>query len=128
MSKFDEKVIVLFRALPLSQHNHLNQSQWHCLGDLAQRWDLIIFSTDKNLGPSIAERRPYIRQILAEHLLNEDHCQYLPTEDAKLKLATQHCWFLKIYSNWSHTLPLEAKETYFKPALAKENLGQMWLP
>jgi hypothetical protein len=61
MSKFDEKMNVLIRALPRSRRYNLNRSQQHCLGDLAHRQDLIVFPTDKNLGPSIAERRPYIR-------------------------------------------------------------------
>jgi hypothetical protein len=71
---------------------------------------------------------PYIRKILAEHLLNEDHYQYLPREDAKIKLAAQRRQFLKMYSDWSNTLPLEAKETYFKLALTKDNLSQMRVP
>jgi hypothetical protein len=56
MSKFDEKMNVLIRALPRSRRYNLNRSQQHCLGDLAQRQDLIVFPTDKNLGPSIAKR------------------------------------------------------------------------
>jgi hypothetical protein len=53
MSKFDEKLNVLIRALPRSRRYNLSQSQErHCLGNLAQRQDLIIFPTDKNLGPS----------------------------------------------------------------------------
>jgi hypothetical protein len=99
MSKFDEKLKVLVGALPRSRRYNLYRSQRHCLGNLAQRQDLIVFPTDKNLGPSIAERRPYIRQILTEPLLNEDHYQYLPTENATTELAAQGCRFLKIHSD-----------------------------
>jgi hypothetical protein len=128
MSRFNEKLNVLIRALPRSRRYNLSRSQRQCLGDLAQRQDLIIFPTDKNLGPSIAERRPYIRQILTEHLLNEVHYQYLPTESAKTELAAQRCRFLKIYSDWGHTLPSEAEETYFKRSLTKDNLSQTRVP
>jgi hypothetical protein len=128
MSKFDNRLTALIRALPRSRRYNLSRSQRQCLGDLAQRQDLIIFPTDKNLGPSIAERRPYIRQILAEHLLNEENYQYLPTEDATIELAAQRCRFLKIHSDWSHTLPSEAEETYFKRALTKDHLGQTRVP
>ena len=128
MSKFDKKLNVLIRALPRSRRYNLTRPQRRCLGDLAQRQDLIIFPTDKNLGPSISERRPYIRQILAEHLLNKDHYEYLPTDDAKIELAAQRCRFLKIYSDWNHTLPSEAEETYFKRSLTKDNLSQTRVP
>jgi hypothetical protein len=60
MSKFHEKLNVLIRALPRSRRYNLNRSQRHCLGDLAQRQDLIVFPTDKNLGPSIAKQRPCV--------------------------------------------------------------------
>jgi hypothetical protein len=83
---------------------------------------------DKNQGPSISEHRPYIWQILAEHLLNKNHFQYLPMDDAKIRIAAQPCRFLKIYSDWSHTLPLEAEETYFKCDLTKDNLSQTRVP
>jgi hypothetical protein len=128
MSKFDEKLNVLIRALPRSRRYNLSQSQRHCLGDLGQRQDLIIFPTDRNLGPSIAERRPHIRQIPAEHLLNEDQYQYLPADDAKNELDAQRCRFLRIYSDWAHTLPSEAEETPFKRSLTKDNLGQTRVP
>ena len=128
MAKFDDKLNVLIRALPRSRRYNLTRPQRRCLGDLAQRQDLIVFPTDKKLGPSIAERRPYIRQILVEHLLNEDHYQCLPTETSETKLAAQRCRFLKIYSDWSHTLPSEAEETYFKRALSKDNLARTRVP
>jgi hypothetical protein len=128
MSKFDEKLNVLIRALPRSRRYNLSRSQQHCLGDLAQRQDLIIFPTDTNLGPSIAERRPYIKQILAEHSLNEHQYLYLPADDVKNELDAQRCRFLKIYSDRAHTLPSEAEETYFKRSLTKDNLGQTRVP
>jgi hypothetical protein len=149
MSKFDEWLTALIRALPCSrrynpsrpQRQYLgdlaqpprrynpSRPQRQYLGDLAQRQDLIIFPTNKNLGPSIAERQPYIRQSLAEHLHNEDNYQYLPTEDATIKLAAQRCRFLKIHSDWSDMLPSEAEKTYFKCALLnKDNLGQTRVP
>jgi hypothetical protein len=77
MSKFDERLTALIGALPRSRCYNLCQPQRQCLGNLAQRQDLIIFPTGNNLGPSIAERQPYIRQILAEHLLNKNNYQYL---------------------------------------------------
>jgi hypothetical protein len=46
MSKFDEKLNVLIRALPRSRRYNLSRSQRHCLDDLAQRQDLIVFPTN----------------------------------------------------------------------------------
>jgi hypothetical protein len=128
MSKFDKKSNVLIRALPCSQRYNLNRSQGHCLNDLAQRQDLIVFSTDKDLGPSIAERRPYVRQIITKHLLNKEHYQYLPAETATTELAEQRCRFLKMYSDWGHTVPSKAEETYFKRSLTKDHLCQTRVP
>jgi hypothetical protein len=51
MSKFDEKLNVLIRALPCSRQFNLNRSQRHCLGNLAQRQDLIVFPRKKKPRP-----------------------------------------------------------------------------
>jgi hypothetical protein len=49
-------------------------------------------------------------------------------ETATTELAAQRCRFLKIYSNWGHTVPSEAEETYLKCSLTKDNLNQTRVP
>lgn len=50
--------------------------------------------------PNVYKSRTNIQQILAEHLLNEDHNQSLPMDIASVELAAQRCQFLKIYLIW----------------------------
>ena len=95
---------------------------------MSKRHDLIVFPTDKNLGPSNAERTPYIRQVLTEHLLNETNYEFIREEQASIELAEQRERFLLIYGEWKHTLPSEAEETYFKRATKAEYLNKTRVP
>jgi hypothetical protein len=47
------------------------------LDQLRQNHNLVVFKTDKNLGPALLERDIYIRRALSDHLLNQVHYRQL---------------------------------------------------
>ena len=59
----------LHKALTLSKHFNLTKQEQHGIQELKKRDDLVIFPTDKNLGPYVISREDYIKQFLNEHLL-----------------------------------------------------------
>jgi hypothetical protein len=98
------------------------------ISKLRNRKDLIVYLTDKNLGPSIADRPKYIRDVLETHLLNDENYEYLPSDKAKEELTRQQNNFLEIHSEFGHLLPTEAKQVYFKQALCPDQLSQTRIP
>jgi hypothetical protein len=90
--------------------------------------DLIIFPTDKNLGPSVSERSEYIKQVLAEHLLKTSNYEYLDRQRAELALSQQKERFIGIHKQYADQLPSEAEKTYFERALSKEHLATLRTP
>ena len=59
----------LFQAQPIE--SNLLRIQMTALRSLKSSKDLIVFKTDKNLGPAIIERNRYINRALEDHLLDK---------------------------------------------------------
>jgi hypothetical protein len=128
LATFDEKLNDCRRALPRHRRHNLSPSQRNVIRELRNRPDLIIFQTDKNLGPSVSDRQHYIREVLTTHLLNDTNYEFLPPATAAQELRNQRTAFLKIHKKFGHLLPSEAEETYFKRAMKKEHLNQTRVP
>jgi hypothetical protein len=128
LAQFENKVTSLQTKLPTTRRFNLSQPQRNVISELALRPDLIVYPTDKNLGPSVSERPLYIRQFLTEHLLNSANYEFIPPDTIATELAAQRARFLAIHQKFQHTLPSEAEETYFKRALSKNNLGRTRVP
>mgnify|MGYP000231981960 CR=1 FL=1 len=125
---FDAKLNEMKRALPRNRRHNLSPSQRNVVSELRNHTDLVIFQTDKNLGPSITERTKYIRNVLQTHLTNEENYELLSHATARRELQKQRDKFLEIYSDMGHFLPSEAEEVYFKRAMTKTHLGQTRVP
>jgi hypothetical protein len=69
-SQFDCKLNELHCRLPETRRYNILQPQRYILNELATYKDLLIFPTDKNLGPGMAECDDYIPDVLNKHLLN----------------------------------------------------------
>ena len=61
LANFDEKLNDFARALPKHRRHNLSPSQRNVIRELRDRPDLIVYQTDKNLGPSVSERKRYIQ-------------------------------------------------------------------
>jgi hypothetical protein len=116
------------KNIPRYRRYNLSPSQRHVLKELARRSDLIVFPTDKNLGPSISERPRYIRQVLTEHLLNSDNYEFILPSNVAAALETQRSRFLQIYAEWGFSAPSIAEETYFQRALSDSSLNRTRTP
>jgi hypothetical protein len=57
--------------------DNLLDSQRHSLKWLMDIPELVVFATDKNLGPAITERKTYVERALTDHLLDKLTCQQL---------------------------------------------------
>jgi hypothetical protein len=77
LSQFDCKLNEWHCHLPKTRRYNLSQPQRYILNELATCKDLIIFPTDKNLGPSMAECDNYIPDVLNKHLLNHKNYEFL---------------------------------------------------
>lgn len=62
--------------------SNLLPHQTAALNAIKARPDLIVWKTDKNLGPAVIERDVYIRRALDEHLLNADTYRQLTEAQA----------------------------------------------
>jgi hypothetical protein len=98
------------------------------MSELATRHDLIIFPTDKNLGPSVAARSDYIPDVLEEHLLNPLNYKFLPHAQARTELRNQRDRFTALYSKHKDDLISEAESVYFERAITGEHLNQTRVP
>jgi hypothetical protein len=116
-------------ATKLSKYCHYNLSpnQQQCLRELATRNDLIIYPTDKNLGPCIIERNQYILQVLLEHLTNTINYTMLPTETVAAELKQQRSNFLAINKKFHREIQTPAERTYFSRALDNSILDSYWI-
>ena len=115
-------------ALPRTRRYNLSPAQRHCLSELRKRDDLVIFPTDKNLGPSVAPRHTYIKQVLSEHLLNTSNYEAIPPHEAATALKNQRDNFTEMYETFKETLPTPAETTYFRRSLAPDNLDNCRTP
>ena len=82
--------------------------QHNVIRELWQRPNLIIFPTDKNLGPSESEQKGYIQDVLETHLLNDKNYEYLKPETVRTELGKEKTNFLAIYKAYRHLLHSEA--------------------
>jgi hypothetical protein len=128
LAEFDTKLNDFRRALPKHRRHNLSPSQRNVIRELQNRPDLVIFQTDKNLGPSLSERPQYIREVLTTHLLDDANYEYLSPATAVLELQKQRDNFLKIYKILEHTLRSEAESVYFKRATKQNHLNQTRVP
>jgi hypothetical protein len=128
LANFDRRINDCRRALPRHRRHNLSPAQRNVIRELRNRPDLIIFQTDKNLGPSVADRQQYIRDVLETHLLKDENYEHLPTEVALLELKLQRAKFCGIYGKLGQLLPSEAEQTYFKRAMSKNHLSQTRVP
>jgi hypothetical protein len=128
LEQFETNVTNLQRKLPTTCRFNLSKPQRNVISELACRPDLILYLTDKGLGPSVSERTWYIRQVLTEHLLNLANYEFIPPNAIEKALSDQRHRFLDIYSKFSYSLLSEAKETYFQRALCKNNLNRTRVP
>ena len=62
--------------------------QTAALCDLTNSLDIIVFKTDKNLGPAVVERSVYIRRALDDHLLDTNTYRYLSEQQAVRRTST----------------------------------------
>ena len=84
LSRFQAAITRKLRLLPRRKHYNLSPLQRQCMSELRRRDDLIVFPTDKNLGPSVTNpRSTYIEQALSEHLMNKSNYEYLEPPIAK---------------------------------------------
>ena len=65
--------------------SNLLQHQTRLLQFLIKQHDLLICSSDKNLGPCIIERRRYVDIAFADHLDNKDNYQPLTKNEAMIR-------------------------------------------
>lgn len=128
MDKMEKELASAVAALPRNRRYNLSPAQRTCLSELSTRDDLIVYPTDKNLGPSVADRRQYIQQVLSEHLTVRENYEPLTPTEAKAELDTQRKNFLHIHETWNKTLQTEAEATYFKRALSPEYLADTRTP
>jgi hypothetical protein len=125
---FDKKLNDMLRALPKHRRHNLSPAQRNVIRELRQRTDLIIYPTDKNLGPSVAERPNYIRDVLETHLLNDANYEFLTHERATEELRIQRSKFLTLHGTMEHTLPSEAEQVYFQRSMENFRLNQTRVP
>lgn len=128
LAQFEAEINRKLSLLPRRKHYNLSPSQRRCLSQLRQRNDLVIFPTDKNLGPSVTNRTPYIEQALSEHLMNETNYEYIEPALVKSVLEDQMKRFQALYKKYRYSLPTEAERTYFQRAFHPSYLEQTRVP
>lgn len=78
IGKFDACLNKMKRALPTCRWHNLSLLQCNVISELWTQKDLVIFQTDKILGPSVAHHSKYIQDVLETHLLNNNNYEFLP--------------------------------------------------
>jgi len=105
---------LLHAMLPLTKHFNLTKQQRYVLSELKKRDDLVIFPTDKNLGPYIISRVDYIKQCLNEHLLKEDYYMLLSDTEPETLLKEQSKSLHSLYQEHNDDLS-NSHQQYLKP-------------
>jgi len=84
VQQFKQKIKELFGKTRFASSN-LSFIQQAALRTLLQRQDLIVFKTDKNLGPAIIERKRYV-ELVYNHLKNNTTYTRFSNKRAKAKI------------------------------------------
>ena len=110
--KFQKTLEELHAMLPMTKHFNLTKQQRFVLSKLKKRDDLVIFPTDKNLGPYIVSRMDYIKQCLNEHLLKQDYYMLLSGTEAETLLKEQSKSLHSLYQDHKKDLS-DSHQQYF---------------
>ena len=92
--------------------SNLTKSQLCLLQLLHNNPDFIVLDTDKNLGPSIMERRDYTTYMLDQHLLKGNNYSDLTQQEA-MKVMAEFTDELAEIVNFDHVNDLTDKEVTF---------------
>ena len=125
--KFQETLQEIHQALPYTKHFNLTKQQRSVLTELKERDDLVIFPTDKNLGPYIISREDYIKQCLNEHLLKGDYYLMLSDTDAEELLEKQRHSLDSLYYEHKDNLPSPHRQ-YFDRSIELLNSKKERIP
>ena len=87
ISYFIQKINYMFKKTVKAQTNFL-PTQLHAFNWLRHNQHVIVFPTDKNLGPAIMERKEYINIALTEHLSDESTYRQLDENIAQRRIKT----------------------------------------
>lgn len=98
-----QKIITNMRQnLPTYRRFNLKPFQRRPLSQLKRNNSILIYPSDKNLGPYVIDCHTYIKQCLEEHLLKTKNYEQLTTTKAIEGLQKQKEEFLQHYNKNKH--------------------------
>ena len=112
--KFEREMNSLRKNLPTWRRFNLRPIQRRALSELRKLNKIICYPSDKNLGPYVINRDVYIKQMLSEHLLNEDNYKNLSTPEAEEAIAKQKGDLLEAYFDNHPDIELDHREKWFE--------------
>jgi hypothetical protein len=87
INEFTSALKTEFQGRQRVQSNLLD-SQQHSLKWLIDNPELVVFATDKNLGPAITERKTYVERALTDHLADTDTYSRLTATEFETAITT----------------------------------------
>ena len=100
--------------------SNLTNLQKSHINFLRSNKDFIILNADKNLGPVIMERANYIKQVLHEHLLDEETYEHISEDTATKLFEFTYQQTMKLLDEYKEYIS-EEELIYFKRSFAKNN-------
>ena len=120
--KFNKLLTKSYNGMSTYKQYNLIPHQRHTISELKKRKDLIIGSTDKNLGPFIRPRKLYIQDCLKDHLSKEDYYDCLSKKEATDRLSKMSDDLRALYTKHHDFIPDHHCDTYFDRALVDLSL------
>lgn len=112
LDNFEEEINVLRRNLPSYRRFNLRPIQRRALSILVLNKLIIVFPTDKGLGPYVIDRDGYMRGALKEHLTNTANYKRLTTAEAEIAYDLQKKNLISLFTQHKHIIK-EKEVTYF---------------
>ena len=111
--RFCQNLTTTNNAISTNKRFNLTSHERYTIRELADRKDLIVGLTDKNLGPFIAPREQYIQDCLNGHLLKEDYYRLLSETEMTNRLAEVKSELTQLYTQFQSELP-DHHQQYFE--------------
>ena len=89
LQTFEKIITTKNNNLPTCKRFNLHPLQRKAIGELNKNPNIVIYPSDKGLGPVAVDRQTYIQQVLKEHLCNKNNYVQLSADEAHEALEDQ---------------------------------------
>jgi hypothetical protein len=128
INNFFKELRTLYKKRKKKQRSNLLPHQQHCFNTLKQSEKLLVWKTDKNLGPCISERRRYVTLCKRDHFRDTDTYKQLTQQEAEQKMDSTQKFYKKWRRKFNDQLSKQEKTFLNRTTTLKKENGEYRFP